>query len=92
MSMQLLDRQFPSEVRRSRYPSRPIETHSGAERRVRRKSNWRPLFPPATDDDELKFISRAVMWMLVFAMTPMLLFHLLNYVFPDILHIPIAPN
>lgn len=48
--------------------------------------------PPVTDDDEIEFLTKAVLWMAVLAVTPLILFHILTYFYPDIFMIPVAPT
>jgi len=41
--------------------------------------------PPVTDDEERKFVADAVTWMAVLAITPWILFYILNFLYPDFL-------
>ncbi len=61
------------------------------ERRKRRALIQRYSLPPVTDDEEMRFNEKAVFWMAVLAVTPLILFHMINYFSPDFLWIPIAP-
>ena len=45
----------------------------------------------STDDEEMEFVTRAMMWMTLLAVTPLILFFVLNFFYPSFLLIPIAP-
>jgi hypothetical protein len=45
---------------------------------------------PVTDDEEMKFVARAVVWMIAFSVIPMILFHIINYFYPEIFLLQIA--
>lgn len=45
-----------------------------------------------TDDEEMSSVTRAVIWVLILAVTPWIVFHLITYFIPDLLWIPITPQ
>ena len=47
---------------------------------------------PVADDEERKFVANVVTWMAVLAITPWILFYILNFLYPNFLLISIAPN
>ena len=62
-------------------------------RRKRRESIKRFLHPSFTnDDDERNFIAHAAIWMAVLGITPLILFYILTFFYPDFLWISITPN
>jgi hypothetical protein len=61
------------------------------ERRKRRKLIQRYSLPPVTDDEEMRFSEKAVFWMAVLAVTPLILFHIIYIFYPNFLWIPITP-
>ncbi|MCA9112270.1 MAG: hypothetical protein KDA52_20110 [Planctomycetaceae bacterium] len=60
-------------------------------RRVRVEPIRRYSIPPVTDDEEMRFVRNAVIWMAVIAVTPLILFHIITFFYPDIFMIPVAP-
>ncbi len=86
MSANLIER------RRHLAPERLHASHTVIDRRKRREPMEYYSLPPVTDDEEKKFIANAVIWMAVLAITPWILFYILNFLYPDFLIIPIAPN
>ncbi len=69
MSVNLIDKRRPFKPRRLK-----IDGNAGIHRY--------PL-PPVTDDEEMKFVARAVVWMIAFSVIPMILFHIINYFHPE---------
>lgn len=61
-------------------------------RRERLELIRRYSIPPVTDDEEETFVVRAAIWMIVLGMTPLILFHIFNFFYPDFLWIPVTPN
>ena len=61
-----------------------------------RKTQWKPSqrlpFRPVADDEEVKFVTRAVMWIVVLGVTPLILFHIVNLIYPELLLVPITPH
>ena len=47
---------------------------------------------PVTDDEEMKFIAWAVIWIAAVAVTPLILFQIVTYFYPDVLWMLVAPN
>lgn len=45
-----------------------------------------------TVDEEAKFVSRAALWMVVLAVTPLILFYIVHFFQPELFLIPITPN
>lgn len=43
-------------------------------------------------DRESRSIARAVTWMMLLAILPLVMFHVINSIFPDLLLISISPN
>ncbi len=86
MSVNLLEK------RRIANPKRfhdPLTVLDGRRRRAR--IHRLPLLS-VTDDEESKFVTRVAIWMVVLGVTPMILFYIVNFFYPDLLLIPITPN
>ncbi len=60
-------------------------------RRVRVEPIRQYFIPPVTDDKEVRLVTRAVIWMAVLAVTPLILFHINIFFYPNIFMIPVAP-
>ncbi len=58
----------------------------------RQKPLRRYSIPPMTDDEEMKLVMRSVIWIVILAVTPLILFHTFNFFYPEFLLIPVAPN
>lgn len=43
-------------------------------------------------DEEWKFVARAATWMFVLALTPLILFCIVNFFYPILFLIPVTPN
>jgi len=86
MSVNLIDKPRASTSKRYKV------SHTVIDRRRRRDPMRCYSIPPVTDDEERKFVAAAVTWMAVLAITPLILFHILNFLYPDFLLISIVPN
>lgn len=67
MHFESIEEQWPSERQQFRVSRLPAERHEQPE------SLRRTLSPPVTDDDEMRRIARAVIWLVVVAITPLIL-------------------
>lgn len=70
-------------------------SHMGIQRSERGESTRVYSIPHEADDaddEETKFITRAVIWTLVLAVTPLILFYILTFFNPDLFWIPITPS
>lgn len=86
MSTNLIDKP------RASAPNRYKVSHTVIHRRKHRETmEYYPL-SPVTDDEETKFVANAAIWLAVLAVTPLILFYVLNFLYPDFLLIPITPN
>lgn len=47
--------------------------------------------PPVTDEEEMRFVKMAAIWMAILGMAPLILFHIVTFFYPDIFMIPVAP-
>ena len=84
-----------SSSRRLELSRHPGSLHVAKRRSIRydrSQPTWRRSIPTLTDDAETAFIEKAVIWMLVLALTPLILFHVITFFYPDIVMIPVAPN
>lgn len=86
MSVNLLEK------RRIANPKRFHDPLTVLDGRRRRELIHRLPLPSVTDEEEMKFVTRAAMWMVILGVTPMILFYILNFFYPDLLLIPITPN
>lgn len=78
---------------RRRFKSRRFDvSHPVIDRRKWREPIHCLPRPPVTNDEETNFIKRAVMWMAILCVTPLILFHIVTFIYPDLFWIPIAPN
>lgn len=51
----------------------------------------RYAIPPVADDEENKFVAKAVFWMILLGITPLILFHLITFFDPNSFGIPGTP-
>ena len=82
---------YANRINKRRRPVKPTRLHVSHTVGERRKLVEHYSLPPVTNDEEMKFVTRAVMWMAIFAVTPWILFHIVNFFYPNFLWIPIAP-
>ena len=85
MSKYLIDK--PRAFARKRF----YVSHTTVDRRRRHEPVRLNPLPPVTDE-EATFVTRAALWMAVLAITPWILFYILNSLHPNFLLISIAPN
>lgn len=91
MSASLIEERFLSK----RQLFKPMRLHASqtvVTPRKRMEPARRIAIPSVTDDEEMKFIKKYVIWMAVLAVTPLTLFCILTFFYPDILLIPIVPT
>lgn len=76
--------------------TRQFDVATGNVPRLQRRvsSRPRPVRLPKENEDAktLAFLAKAVFWMAVIAMAPLVLFHMILYFSPDLFLIPITPN
>jgi hypothetical protein len=95
MSAHLIDEQSLANPKQSTpKPSKP-KTITASRTVVNRHERVEPIrrysIPPVTDDEEMRVVKKAVIWMAVLAVTPLILFHIITFFYPDIFMIPVAP-
>lgn len=86
MSVNLLEK------RRIANPKRFDDPPTVLDGRRRRELIHRLPLASVTDDEEMKFVTRAAMWMFILGVTPMILFYIVNFFYPDLLLSPATPN
>jgi len=87
MSVNLSEQRHLLSWRPFHVPRALLIDHSKQREPIRRYST-----PTVTDDKETKFIAWAVILMAFFAITPLILFHIVNFFYPDLFWFPITPN
>jgi len=80
------------EKRRVSKPQRFNVSQTLVNRHKRAKPIRRYSIPPVTDDDEMKFVAKAAFWLVVLSMTPLIVFHTINFFYPGFLWIPVTLN
>ncbi len=76
--------------RRLPTPKRLTGSRTIVNRRTRLKSFSRCPVPSTKDDEESRYIHKAVIWIVVLATAPLILFHIVTFFEPGILLTPVT--
>lgn len=87
MSAVLNENRRPSVTDRGHVSRMVVPRHSKRARLL----SWRHTLLRQADEAERRFLSTAMICLAVLAMAPLLLLHLLTFLYPDLLWIPVAP-
>lgn len=92
MSAHLIDEQPLIKPKQSTpKPNKITVSRTVVNRHERVEPNQCYSIPPVTNDEEMRLVRNVVIWMAVLAVTPLILFYIITFFYPDIFMIEIAP-